>query len=88
MQLPKRSVWSWRRSKKEKSRLEKMVATAQVMLALTKGVVYVGVVLSVKPILKSWQLSLVPRPSYHGVPVRGPGNNSLRMRLIKTARYA
>ena len=32
--------------------------------------------------------SLVPRPSYHTVPVRGPGNNSLRMRLIKTARYA
>ena len=29
--------------------------------------------------------SLVPRPSYH---VRGPGNNGLRMRLIKTARYA
>ena len=27
-----------------KSRLEKMVATAQVMLALTKGVVYVDVV--------------------------------------------
>ena len=36
-----------------KPRLEKMVATAQVMLALTKGVVYMGVVLSVKPILKS-----------------------------------
>ena len=32
--------------------------------------------------------SLVPRPSFHGVPVRGPGNNSQRMRLIKTARYA
>ena len=32
--------------------------------------------------------SLVPRPSYHGVPDRGPGNNSLCMRLIKTARYA
>ena len=32
--------------------------------------------------------SLVPRPSYRGVPVRGPGNNGLRMRLIKTARYA
>ena len=32
--------------------------------------------------------SLVPRPSYHGVPVRGPGNSGLRMRLIKTARYA
>ena len=28
--------------------------------------------------------SLVPRPSYHGVPVRGPGNSGLRMRLIKT----
>ena len=32
--------------------------------------------------------SLLPRPSYHGVPVRGPGNNGRRMRLIKTARYA
>ena len=31
---------------------------------------------------------LVPLPSYHGVPVRGPGNNGLCMRLIKTARYA
>ena len=41
-----------------KPRQEKMVATSQVMLALAKGVVYVGVVLSVKPILKSWQLSL------------------------------
>ena len=29
--------------------------------------------------------SLVPRPSYHGVPVRGPGNNGLRMRLIKNS---
>ena len=44
--------------KKEKQDLEKMVATAQVMLALTKGVVYVGVILSLKPILKSWQLCL------------------------------
>ena len=32
--------------------------------------------------------SLVPRPSYQGVPVRGPGNNGPPMRLIKTARYA
>ena len=39
-----------------KARLEKMVATAQLMLALFKGVVNVGVVLSLKPILKSWQL--------------------------------
>ena len=30
----------------------------QAMLSLTKGVVYVGVVLSVKPILKRWQLCL------------------------------
>ena len=41
-----------------KTRLEKMVATAQVMLALIKGVVGVGVVLSLKPILKSWLLRL------------------------------
>ena len=41
-----------------KSRLEKMVATAELMLALIKGVVDVGVVLSLKPILKSWQLCL------------------------------
>ena len=42
----------------KKARLEKMVATAQLMLALTKGVVNVGVVLPLKPILKSWQLCL------------------------------
>ena len=41
-----------------KSRLEKMVATTQLMLALTKGAVNVGVVLFFKPILKSWQLCL------------------------------
>ena len=35
-----------------------MVATAQVMLALIKGAVDVGVVLSSKPNLKSWQLCL------------------------------
>ena len=39
-----------------KARLEKMVATAQLMLALIKREVDVGVVLSLKPILKSWQL--------------------------------
>ena len=38
-----------------KTRLEKMIATAQLMLALIKGVVDVGVVLSLKPILKCWQ---------------------------------
>ena len=32
--------------------------------------------------------SLVPRPSYHGVPVRGPGNNSLSMRLIFLPLFA
>ena len=36
-----------------KARLEKMVATAQPMLALIKGVVDVGAVLSLKPILKN-----------------------------------
>ena len=41
-----------------KAKLEKIVATAQLMLALIKGVVDVGVVLSLKPILKSWQLNL------------------------------
>ena len=41
-----------------KARLEKIVATAQLMLALIKGVVRVGVVLSLKTILKSWQLCL------------------------------
>ena len=41
-----------------KTRLEKMVAAAELMLALIKGVVNVGVVLSLKPILKSWQLCL------------------------------
>ena len=40
-----------------KARLE-MVATAQLMLALIKGVDDVGVILSRKPILKSWQLCL------------------------------
>ena len=41
-----------------KSRLEKMVATVQLQLALIKDVVNVGVVSSLKPILKSWQLCL------------------------------
>ena len=41
-----------------KARLEKMVATAQLMLSLIKGVVDAGVFLSLKPILKSWQLCL------------------------------
>ena len=44
--------------KQRKARREKMVSTAQLMLALIKGVVDVGVVLSLKPILKSWQLCL------------------------------
>ena len=49
MQLPNGSGWPWRWTE---SRLEKMVATAQLMLALTKGVVNVGVVLFLKPIRK------------------------------------
>ena len=42
----------------DKARLEKMVATTELMLVLIKGVVNVGVVLSLKPFLKSWQLCL------------------------------
>ena len=41
-----------------KARLEKKVATAQLKLALIKGVVNLGMVWSLKPILKSWQLCL------------------------------
>ena len=44
--------------RRKKSRLEKMVATAQLLLAPIKGEVNLGVVLSLKPILKSWQLCL------------------------------
>ena len=48
--------------KERKARLEKMVATAQLMLALIKGVVDVGLILSLKPVLKSWQLCLSFKP--------------------------
>ena len=41
-----------------KARVEKMVATTQLMLAVIKGVVNVGMVLSLNPILKRWQLYL------------------------------
>ena len=41
--------------KERKSRLEKMVATAQLMLALTKGVVSVGVVLSLNICDPIWE---------------------------------
>ena len=55
MQLPN----SWLRlamemDEERKARLEKMVATAQLLLAPIKGVVNVGVALCLKPILKSW----------------------------------
>ena len=45
--------------KERKARLKNMVATAQLMLTLIKGVVSVGVILSLKPILNSWQLCLL-----------------------------
>ena len=54
--------------KERKARLEKMVATTELMLALIKGVVNVGVVLSLKPILKSWQLCLSFKPDVHRHP--------------------
>ena len=51
-----------------KARLEKMVATTQLMLALIKGVINVGVVLSLKPILKSWHLCLSFKLDVHRYP--------------------
>ena len=48
--------FSMETDEERKARLEKMVATAQLMLALFKGVLYVGVVLSLKPNTESWQL--------------------------------
>ena len=54
--------------KERKARLEKMVATTELMLALIKGVVDVGVVLSLKPILKSWQLCLSFKLDVHNHP--------------------
>ena len=45
MQLPNGSGWPWRWTKKEKQDW-KMVATTELMLALIKGVVNVGVVQS------------------------------------------
>ena len=49
----KRLMLAMETDEERKAKLEKMVATAQLMLALIKGVVNVGVVLSLKPILKS-----------------------------------
>ena len=57
-QLPKRLRLAVEVDEERKARLEKMVATAQLMFALIKGVINVGVVLSLKPILKSCQLCL------------------------------
>ena len=61
--LKNNAATKWLRSAMEmdegrKATLEKMVSTTQLMLALIKGVVNVGVVLSSKPIMKSWQLWL------------------------------
>ena len=51
-----------------KARLEKMIATTQLMFALIKGVVSMGMVLSLKPILKSWQLCLSFKLEVHRHP--------------------
>ena len=69
MQLPNGSGWPWKWTKKEKQDwMEKMVAATQLMLALLKGVGIVGVVLSLKPILKSWQLCLSFKLDFHRHP--------------------
>ena len=54
--------------KERKERLEKVVTTAWLMLALIKGMVDVGVVLSLKPILKSWRLCLSFKLDVHRHP--------------------
>ena len=54
MQLPNGSGYRGRK----KSKTGEDGSYPQLMLALIKGVVDVGVVLSLKPILKSWQLWL------------------------------
>ena len=46
------SGWPMEMDKERKARLEKIIATTELMLALIKCVVNVGVVLSLKPILK------------------------------------
>ena len=51
-----------------RARLEKLVDTAQLMLAPIKSVVNVGVVLSLKPIPKSWQLCLSFKLNVHRHP--------------------
>ena len=56
----KRLRLAMEKDEERKARLDKMVATAQPMLALIKGVVDVGVVLSLKTFLKSRQLCLSP----------------------------
>ena len=57
MELLNSSGWPWRRKKKEKTGEDGSYPT-QPMLALIKGVVDVGAVLSLKHILKSWQQCL------------------------------
>ena len=64
--------------KERKARLEKMVATTELMLAPIKGVVNVGVVLSLKPLLKIWQLCLSFKLDVH----RHPQLKKYRSRII------
>ena len=56
MQLP--NGWAMEMDEERKARPEKMVATAQLLLALIKGIVNVGMILNLKHILKSWQQCL------------------------------
>ena len=58
MQLPNGSGWPWRWTKKSKTGEDVSYYTAQLLLASIRGVVNVGVVLSLEPFLKSWQLCL------------------------------
>ena len=62
-----------------------MVASTQLMLALTKGVVNVDVVSFLKPILKSWQLCLSFKLDVHRHPqLKGTHNIIDCIILIKS----
>ena len=58
MQLPNGSGWPWRWTKKEKQDWSGEDGRYRTVLVLIKHVVDMGVILYLKPILKSWQLCL------------------------------
>ena len=64
----------------KRARLEDDIATTQLMLI--KGVVNLGVVWSLKPILESWQLCLSLKLDVHSTTERNIDHESLSASLI------